>query len=54
MEIHNSNFFWSGVWRGVVFGGRITPDLTDPGVTPDLTATPKILTAPSYFETPEL
>ena len=39
-----------GVQR-VVFGGRITPDLTAPGVTPDLTAPSKILTAPTYFET---
>ena len=42
-----------GVQR-VVFGGRITPDLTAPGVTPDLTAPSKILTAPPYFEPPEL
>ena len=30
------------------FGGRITPGLTAPSVTPDLTAPPKILTALPY------
>ena len=33
-----------GACRGVVFGGGITSDLTASGVTPDLTAQPKILT----------
>ena len=42
----------SGACRGMVFGGRITPELTAPGVTPDLTAPPKILTSP-YFEAPQ-
>ena len=35
------------------FGGDITSDLTAPGVTPDLTAPPKILTAPTNFEAPQ-
>ena len=35
----------AGSCRGMVFGGGITPtDLTAPGVTPDLTASPKIFT----------
>ena len=37
---------WPGACRGLVFGGRTTPDLTAPGVTPDHTAPPKILTDP--------
>ena len=41
----------AGACRGVVFGRGITPDLTAPGVTPDLTAAPGVtpdLTAPPY------
>ena len=35
------------------FGGGFAPYLTAPGVTPDLTAQPKILTTPPYFEAPQ-
>ena len=40
----------TGACRGVVFGSGITPDLTDPVVTPDLYRPPEILTAQHYFE----
>ena len=35
---------------GVVFGGGIAPNFTAPGVTPELTAPPKVLTAPPDIE----
>ena len=36
--------------RGVFFGGGIAPNLTAPGVTPDHTAPPNVLTASPYYK----
>ena len=45
---HTRCLLVSGACRGVFFGSGITPYLTAPGVTPDLSVPPKILAAPPY------
>ena len=46
------NFGFPGLGQGEGWFLAAEFDLTAPGVTPDVTASPKIFTAPPYFEAP--